>query len=375
MSESRAVDEIELVAVGDISLGDSAQGVGDGLHSRFERLRDASPRYPFERVDHLLRGAEIVFGNLETVLSHDGLHRSRVASMEMRGHPEAAARLAAAGFTVLSVANNHTMQHGEDAFSDTVARLENLGVGVAGVATPDHRSCVPWTETINGLRVTTLAYAFEEDKYAIGPVAYAYAPNCDIPGDVAAAKQTADLVICSVHWGVEFVTHPSEYEEKLGRRLIDAGADLVLGHHPHVPRRIDRYGRGLIVYSLGNFVFDMLWNPWLRMGVVLKVVLGREGVRRYATELVWIGDDYQPGPLPRDRIREAETAFAELHARPEWVSVAGQYDQRYRSLVVRNRHESHRHFLRRTLHRPVSYTAQTVLRTAGRKIASRLGLR
>src|SRR5687767_4325824 len=107
VSDRDRAGSLVLTAVGDISLGDSAQGVGNGVHTRFEALKDANPLYPFEHTAPLLGGSDIVFGNLETVLTHRGLSRWNAASLEMRGHPDAVQRVRAAGFTVLNVANNH----------------------------------------------------------------------------------------------------------------------------------------------------------------------------------------------------------------------------------------------------------------------------
>jgi gamma-polyglutamate biosynthesis protein CapA len=361
---------IELVAVGDISLGDSAQGVGAGVHSRFEWLREAHATYPFEHVQPMFAGADLVFGNLETVLSHRSLSRWKASSLEMRGHPAAAQRLARAGFTVLNVANNHMMQHGPGAFSDTTEALHREALAVVGVATPDHRAVRPVTLRVNELDVTFLGFAFEKDKYANGPVSYAFGPDCDIIGQVRDARTHSDVVICSLHWGVEFVPHPAADEEALGRAIVDAGADLVLGHHPHVVRRIERYKRGLIAYSLGNFVFDMLWNPALRTGLVLRATLSRQRVDSFAAELAWIGDDYQPRRMPRVQAPAARESFESLQARPEWIVEANGYRRRYEELVARNRYESYRHFLRNAHRRPLTYTAQTLLKTAGRKMAS-----
>jgi poly-gamma-glutamate synthesis protein (capsule biosynthesis protein) len=264
------------------------------------------------------------------------------------------------------------MQHGPEAFADTVDALRRAGAGVAGLAAPDRRSCIPHTFQVNGLRVTVLGFAFERDKYAKGPVEYAFGPDCDIPRQVADARAQTDVVICSVHWGVEFVPHPSADEEALARRMIDAGADLVLGHHPHVVRRVERYQTGLIAYSLGNFVFDQLWNPSLRTGLVLRVTLSRQGVTAYRTELVWIGDDFQPRPLSEQQAAGARNQFEALHQRPEWVAAPDQYAVHYEKLVGQNRYESHRHFMRTLGKRPVAYTVQTLFRTAQRKVAAAL---
>lgn len=357
----------ELVAVGDISLGDAAQGIGAGVHAAFEQLRSVRPRYPFEHTASLLGGADIVFGNLETVLSHNGLVRSNAFSMEMRGHPDAADGLAQAGFTALNVANNHIMQHGAAAFAETVAELRRRHIAVVGLADSTHRECVPQVLTVNGLTVCMLGFAFERDKYCLGPVGYAFGPDCDIPRQIASARKSCDVVICSLHWGVEFVRHPSAAEEELGRQVIDAGADLVIGHHPHVARRLDRYRRGLIAYSLGNFVFDQVWNRWLRTALVLRVRLSRHGVERHEIDWAWIDDDYQPRPMNDDDRCVAAEAFAALSEPPDWVSRDDDYTRHYEALVAANRYESYRHFLRNLARRPLTYTVQTLLRTARRK--------
>jgi poly-gamma-glutamate synthesis protein (capsule biosynthesis protein) len=364
----------ELVAVGDISLGDSPQSVGGGVRARFDRVRDGNPRYPFEHTAPLFAGAGIVFGNLETVLSHRGAARWNASSMEMRGHPAAAARLAEAGFTVLNLANNHMMQHGAAAFADTVDALGRHRIGIVGRATRDRRACVPYQLSVNGLTVTLLGFAFERDKYAAGPVEYAFGPDADIPAEIAAARAQSDVVICSAHWGVEFVRHPSREEEELGRRWVDAGADLVLGHHPHVARRVERYGRGVIAYSLGNFVFDQVWNRWLRTGLLLRAVLSRAGVTGIETQLIGIGDDYQPHRLDGPAAAAAAGDFEALRERPAWASSDAQYSAHYEELVRRNRYESYRHFLRTLHQRPLIYSAQTLLGTARRKAAQALGL-
>lgn len=360
---------VDLVAVGDISLGDSAQGVGLGVHTMFER-RNGVGDYPFDHIGSLFQDADLVFGNLETVLSHAGLTRWKASSLEMRGHPQAAGLLLQAGFTVLNVANNHVMQHGMAAFDETVEVLRSNGLGVVGVASSARDRCAPYVVDVNGFRITILGFAFEQDKYASGPVGYAFGPDMDIRGQVAAARRDSDIVICSMHWGVEFVPYPSLAEETLGRQLIDAGANLILGHHPHVARRTERYKDGLIAYSLGNFVFAMPWSPLLRLGLVLRVRLSSLGVEQWSTEVVWIDDDYQPRPLAADD-PSAVRLLESLQETPEWVRDDDRYREEYERCVNRNRLQSYGHFIGNVSRRPLTYTLQTLVGTARRKMVSR----
>jgi len=154
---------------------------------------------------------------------------------------------------------------------------------------------------------------------------------------------------------------------------VDAGATLILGHHPHVIRRVERYGRGLIAYSLGNFVFDMLWNPAFRTGLVLRVSLSADGVVDYRTELVWIDDEYQPRPMSDAERPAAIREFEALHQPPAWVAEPEQYDRQLQDWIVRSRYESWAHFLRNAHRRPVNLTVQTMFRTARRKAAAAIG--
>jgi poly-gamma-glutamate synthesis protein (capsule biosynthesis protein) len=366
-------DRITLTAVGDISFGDNAICVGHGVRSRFERQEASEPLYPFTHVAPFLEEADLVFGNLETVLSDSGRVEGRLDSLQMRGHPAGVARLAKAGFSLINVANNHMLQHGAAAFSQTVESLESAGLRVIGLADGGRRSCLRKMVDVRGIRVAFLGYAFEPDRYFNGPPLYAFGPDADIAGDIADARAAADLVVCSVHWGDEFVRYPSPEEVALGRSMIDAGAHLVLGHHPHVLRGFERYNGGVVVYSLGNFVFDMLWDEHLRRTAMLTLTLTRDGVVEVQPRFCWIGEDYQPAPLAGDELRRADEAWDEAVAWAARGCSPDQYQQDRSRTARVNRHQSWLYFSRHLLHRRPRITAQVLARTAQRKVMSTLG--
>jgi poly-gamma-glutamate synthesis protein (capsule biosynthesis protein) len=114
----------------------------------------------------------------------------------------------------------------------------------------------------------------------------AYDPD-RIEEEVCAARKQADVVIVSLHWGIEYARQPQESQRRIAHSLIDAGAALVIGHHPHTPQPVERHRHGLIAYSLGNFVFDAAGEGG-RHGLILKCVLTREGVTDYTTTPVVI---------------------------------------------------------------------------------------
>ena len=239
---------IKLTAVGDISFGDFPFCPGFGIRSTLERS-------PFEEVSSLLKRGDIVFGNLETCLSNHGLDNKQLISLEMRGKPEFVSFLREGGFNVLNMANNHTMQHGMTAFLETVKRLKKTGIHVVGLC---NQAVNPVIVQCKGRTVGFLGFAFEHDNYGNTSLGYAYAPNSSIKRDIESLRQQVDIVIVSCHWGLEFINKPSPYTVFIGRKMIDWGADIVLGHHPHVVQGAEYYKNGLIVYSLGNFLFDML---------------------------------------------------------------------------------------------------------------------
>ena len=115
--------------------------------------------------------------------------------------------------------------------------------------------------------------------------------------DVAQAASKADIVIVSLHWGDEFIQKPSPEEIQMGRNLVDAGANLIIGHHPHVLRGLEKYGDGYIAYSLGNFVCDMVWDDSLRETAVLQCDISVDGIENARFVPCFINDDYQPVPL------------------------------------------------------------------------------
>lgn len=283
---------VSIVAVGDIMLGDSAITVGFGVASRYaggiqHLLVPAMP---------LLRGADIVFGNLECTLSPAGHQAGVWRSEQMRGLPRYAPELRDGGFTVLNVANNHANQHGREAFEETVKLLERAGIGVCGLKGADGWCARPLRIAPNGTRsVGMLGYCLRPRQYDVHrEPPFAEGDRERIQGDVRRLRGSVDEVVVSLHWGEEFVDTPSRMEAELARAVIDAGASMILGHHPHVPRPVETYREGLIAYSLGNFISDMVWQSDLRRGQVLRCQLSDIGAQMAETHSVTIAADYGP---------------------------------------------------------------------------------
>ena len=344
---------VTLHAVGDIAFGDHPLCTGFGTHSR---CRGRDPGFAFAQAKAALAGADILFGNLECTLSDAGLKRGDYHSIQMRGQPSYLAGLVETGFNVLNLANNHSLQHGEAAFRDTARMLAEAGIVPCGVNVGDYRSAQPAMVERNGLRVAFLGYSLRPRQYFTQEPLYAEGAEEQLVDDVRRAKGAADCVVVSLHWGSEFIERPAPDEIALAHRIVDAGADLIVGHHPHVLRGIERRGRAIIVYSLGNFVCDMIWEDPLRETVMPRFRLRAGGAELEQLVPIRINDDYQPVPLEGEAaarlLARIEAMSQALAARAAGAAVETQADyERAADAAQRsNRSRSHRYFLRH-LHR------------------------
>ena len=369
MSDSRTVT---LHAVGDIALGDHPLCTGFGTHSRMRREPAA---FPFAHVKQLLAGADLRFGNLECTLSERGLKPNDYHSVQMRGHAGYVAALVDAGFEVLNHANNHSMQHGKEPFSDTLQLLKQANIAVCGVA--QGAASVPATVTVKGLRIGFLGYSLRPRQYFTETPLYAEGTTQSISSDVRALRSASDIVVVSLHWGDEFIDRPSPADVQLAHDVIDAGADLIIGHHPHVLRGVERHGRGWIVYSLGNFVCDMLWEEETRETAICECRLSATGVEDVRLIPVRINDDSQPVPLRDERAARLEERLAGLSAgltRHVDVSAPGaeaDYAAAAHTAHGRSRGRSHRYFLRNAYRFPPRILAAQVRTFVHNRLAER----
>ncbi len=157
---------------------------------------------------------------------------------------------------------------------------------------------------VRGTEIVFLGYAFEKDKYYPGPPLYAQAGPDEIIADIQRVKSKDNIVVCSFHWGWEFITYPTFEQITLARRSVDAGCDLILGHHPHVLNGFECYKGKDVFYSLGNFLFDQSWNDDCRRSMAVRLQLARDEIRLERTDGIQIRDDYRPEPAADERFDE-----------------------------------------------------------------------
>jgi len=259
---------------------------GDVMFSRAVRREilgkhDAS--MPFRKIAPLLQSADIIFVNLESPFSDEGPYYD--SGLVFHAAPEMIEGLQLAGVNVASTANNHARDCGPHGVAFTLKWLRLHGIRPVGSAETSQAAHDGVVIARNGVRFGFLGYTFDQKNGNWKDVdpRIALADPAVMVHDVTELKKRCDVVIVSMHNGVEYQPKPSEAQITFAHAAIDAGAKLVIGHHPHVVQPSETYHNGLIFYSLGNFVFDQYQREATQHGEVVEVsFLGREILNTHA---------------------------------------------------------------------------------------------
>jgi poly-gamma-glutamate capsule biosynthesis protein CapA/YwtB (metallophosphatase superfamily) len=282
--------------------------VGDVIFGRYRASGyDPIPEKGFAVFDEIAPklASDVLVGNLETPLVRDLPLDSPIGSRYRFGaSPEHAKHLQTAGFTAVSLANNHWFDQRVTGIDETPPILRELGIVPLGGAVRE--GPVFRVETVEKagwklgfVAITTRTNAPVRDGMPVLP----YLPTDEIDTSVVpvvtAARADHDLVIVVVHWGEEYADAPNHAQIKAAHALVDAGADMVIGHHPHVLQAVERYGKGLIAYSMGNFLFENT-NAIPRLTGVLRVKVRRDDrcLERVVFHPAYIKRSPVPHPVP-----------------------------------------------------------------------------
>ncbi len=236
--------------------------------------------YPFEKMGDWLSRADITFVNLETPLSNDGR-----LSGAFRMPESFANTLKNTGIDIVSTANNHAFDAEGEGISDTLNALAKAGIVAVGTGENLNEAMEAKILTIKGRTFAFLAFT-----YGVNPTATSlgFATNersGAAPLDPLLIKQAikdirddADFVIVSLHWGLENKAEVHPAARQLAHDIIDNGADIILGHHPHIPRGVETYKGGLIAYSLGNFIFGHNHDNW-EDNFLLEIIFDKNAIK------------------------------------------------------------------------------------------------
>jgi len=267
--------EISLTLVGDIMLGRTIN---------FKSHANKNGFWPFENINYLTQRSDISFGNLEgPIFSQCPLTNS---GMKLCGLPLMAEGLSKAGFDIVSLANNHLEDFGQKGLTETEQILNHKDILSVGIKNPVYK-------TIKDIKLGFLAYNFVGPHKNILPQ-----PNqTEIIQKLKESDSSVDWLVVSLHWGQEYTAQPGQEQVDLAHQLIDNGADLIVGHHPHWIQPVETYQDKLIFYSLGNFVFDQMWSEKTRQGLLVNLNLSKNRVLDYEIIPVWIENYGQPKPM------------------------------------------------------------------------------
>jgi poly-gamma-glutamate synthesis protein (capsule biosynthesis protein) len=368
----RTVARATVAAVGDVLMHEAVKRSA-ATHGR--GAPDAGFSWLFAPIADLLGAADVTFANLETPIAPDASAGTR--EYVFNAPPDVVSALRRAGVDVVSVANNHAFDQGRRGFEETLRRLDAAGLKAVG-AGPVDRPAGPLLVDANGLTLAFVGFAhfFNQDGNACPPARPGAAPclqAATLDPDravavVSAAAAAADAVVVSLHWGVEYAQQPRAPDVELAHRLADAGALVVLGHHPHVLQPVELYRRAdgrtaVIAYSLGNFVSNQSRRyvhgvtpehvAATRDGALLRVALARRDYGRGVVRVEVDGADFvplwtendtaeidpraQPGRRPAIRVVAVDRALAEVRAelarlpdpipaeaRDRWIALRGR---------------------------------------------------
>jgi hypothetical protein len=262
-----ATPVVDIAAVGDIMLG---RGVNNKMVAYNDYL------YPYRKMKDELDSADLRIANLECTVTDTFPVPTDPSTFTFVSKAKAVNGLSYAGFDLLTIANNHANGPGYDPFMDMLKVLRNKDIAVCGGGKNLDEACAPSVASAKGQRVALLGYCMvpplpqgpfaTDSSWGLAPVDLKR-----LPKDIAAARAQADLVIPYFHWGIEYTKDPIKQQQTAARAAIDAGADMVLGVHPHWVQAIEDYKGKLIIYALGNFIFDQDWSRPTLEGFLLHM--------------------------------------------------------------------------------------------------------
>lgn len=268
------------VAVGDIMLG---------RYVNVKMLQYKDFRYPFLKTADILSSADITFGNLESPIVAKCPTTS--VGMIFCGRPEAIEGLKFAGFDVLSLANNHILNYGQNGLEQTQNFLSQSNVLYSPLSSS--KSSGPGNPTV--YQINNLTFGFLAFNLLDRALIFTHdREKLSIAKIINDSAKTVDILVVSLHWGNEYDKEPSAWQKDLAHQIIDSGAKIIIGHHPHVIQPTKEYHNGLIFYSLGNFVFDQPWSEETKKGEIAKIIFEGKNVKSYKLIPVYIKDSSQP---------------------------------------------------------------------------------
>lgn len=242
---------IEIVATGDVMLGRTVMT---------KSLDESDPSYPFRKVADGLSGVDLTFINLENPII-EGCPR-HTTGLRFCASPDMVEGLIFAGIDIANLANNHSRNYGQEGINQTVEVLSQNDIEVTGLG----------DLVIKQVKGTSFGF--------LGFDLFYKEPNEEVFDLIRESDEKVDILFVGVHWGVEYTDEPTSSQREVAKRMVEVGADVIVGHGPHWVQTSETIDGVPVYYSLGNFVFDQMWSDETRKGLAVKFVFkGRKLIK------------------------------------------------------------------------------------------------
>lgn len=251
---------VSFLFFGDIMLDRNvgAKIAKNGLPSLLDNLAGEEKRF--------FMGSDVVSANLEGPVTNKGEHYPPVASIDFAFSPAVVGELKKYNFNYFTIANNHLTDQGSKGAEETRVNLKTLGFNFSGCTDAQVGECSGTMMDINGVKVAMLGFSMVYNKFDL----------VEAQKIISGYKNKSDLVIVNIHWGVEYVHEYNTTQSITAHALADSGADIIIGHHPHVVQGLEIYNNKPIFYSLGNFIFDQYFSADTQVGLSLGLSVDAE---------------------------------------------------------------------------------------------------
>ena len=269
---------------------------------------------PFKNIRDVTSGADIAFANLESPFSDQGQHFVD-GSLVFNADPQSVAGLESAGFDVLSTANNHALDQGQYGIDFTINLLKQNGILPVGTFQAGQKQFEPSQNVIikNKVAFGFLSYSYtalNDGGRSTSPQIADFNNLTQLKQDILTMKgHYADVVIVNMHAGTEYTRTPTQKQIDFAHAAIDAGADLVIGEHPHWVQTVEQYKGKWIFYSLGNLVFDQMWSTETKQGLTLLITYKNSQIKKILLQPVIIEDYSTPRWANSDETRAILSAI------------------------------------------------------------------
>lgn len=288
LNKNKEPEEYTILLAGDVMLD-------RGVEGRILKYGNGDYTFPWQKTANTTQSADIFFFNHEGPMSKLGVDSGKEYSFNF--DTKAIEGIKYSGADIVSLANNHALDWGSMALCDTIKNLREGGIEQVGAGCNKEEAGTPFIKSLGDTKIAFIAFTeFYSGNYAtedrIGLTRF---DEEELKNKIKYLKEVemVDIVFVSVHWGEEYKTRSNQTQQTLAKSLIDSGADVIVGHHPHVVQEIENYKNSWIIYSLGNFIFDQR-QEGTNEGLMVKITVSEKEIKNFETIPILINEYSQP---------------------------------------------------------------------------------